>query len=98
GAASLTQYFGMQQITSQMTNKKAVYFISPQWFVKNGANASAFLNYFSSDQMISFLENQTGTVYDQYAAKRFLKLYPKGTLHQLAEKVAKGESLSSFDE
>ena len=98
GAASLTQYFGMQQITSQMTNKKAVYFISPQWFVKNGANASAFQNYFSSDQMISFLENQTGTVYDQYAAKRFLKLYPKGTLHQLAEKVAKGESLSSFDE
>ncbi|MCS4487855.1 D-alanyl-lipoteichoic acid biosynthesis protein DltD [Streptococcus sciuri] len=97
GAASLTQYFGMQQISSQMRNKKAVYFISPQWFVKKGANASAFQNYFSSGQMISFLENQTDTIYDRYAAKRFLKLYPQGMLHQLVAKVSKGESLSSLD-
>lgn len=36
GAASLNQYFGMQQMLPQLENKQVVYVISPQWFSKNG--------------------------------------------------------------
>ncbi|EFQ56972.1 D-alanyl-lipoteichoic acid biosynthesis protein DltD [Streptococcus downei] len=97
GAASLTQYFGIQQIIPQMTKKQAVYVISPQWFVKKGANAAAFQSFFSNDQMVSFLRRQRGTSYDQYAAKRFLELYPESSLSQMMEKVAKGQELSKAD-
>lgn len=34
GAASLNQYFGMQQMLPQLENKQVVYVISPQWFSK----------------------------------------------------------------
>ena len=55
GAASLNQYFGMQQILPQLENKTAVYVVSPQWFTKKGYDASAFQQYFNSDQLTSFL-------------------------------------------
>lgn len=97
GAASLTQYYGMQQIIPQMTRKQAVYVISPQWFVKDGANPAAFQSFFSNDQMVSFLQNQKGNPYDRYAAKRFLKLYPDASLSKMVEKVAKGQTLSKSD-
>ncbi|MGM2726234.1 D-alanyl-lipoteichoic acid biosynthesis protein DltD, partial [Bacillus cereus group sp. Bce009] len=76
GSASLTHYFGIQQINSQLKDRQAVYLISPQWFVRKGANASAFQNYVSTGQIVDFLQQQTGTSYDRYAAKRFLRLNP----------------------
>ena len=97
GAASLTQYFGIQQIIPQMTNEQAVYVISPQWFVKTGANPAAFQSFFSSDQMVRFLRSQRGTTYDRYSAKRFLKLYPEASMAEMMEKVAKGQELSKAD-
>lgn len=97
GAASFTQYFGIQQIGKQLEGKQAVYFISPQWFTKSGANKAAFQKYFSSGQMIDFLQEQTGTAYDRYAAKRFLKMYPDASLKGLMKKVAKGQKLSDAD-
>ena len=72
GSASLTHYFGIQQINKELKNKQAVYVISPQWFTSKGASASAFQEYFSSGQAIDFLKHQKGSVYDRYAAKRFL--------------------------
>ena len=54
GAASLTQYFGMQQMLPQIENKTAVYVISPQWFTKKGYSPAAFQQYFNSDQLTSF--------------------------------------------
>ncbi|HEN9898242.1 TPA: D-alanyl-lipoteichoic acid biosynthesis protein DltD [Streptococcus agalactiae] len=97
GAASLTQYYGIQQIKGQIKNKKAIYVISPQWFVRKGANKGAFQNYFSNDQTIRFLQNQTGTTYDRYAARRLLKLYPEASMSDLIEKVADGQKLSNKD-
>lgn len=94
GSASLTHYFGMQQITEQLENKQAIYFVSPQWFVKHGASPAAFQSYFSSGQLYDFLENQTGTVAEQYAAKRFLELNPTTDQKALLEKVAAGKALS----
>ncbi|HGK2910564.1 TPA: D-alanyl-lipoteichoic acid biosynthesis protein DltD [Streptococcus pneumoniae] len=50
GAASLNQYFGMQQMLPQLENKQVVYVISPQWFSKNGYDPAAFQQYFNGDQ------------------------------------------------
>lgn len=97
GAASLTHFFGIQQISKELDHKKAVYVISPQWFVAKGANAGAFQNYFSIGQLVDFLQTQTGSTYDRYAAKRFLKMYPDCALKPMVEKVARGEKLSSSD-
>ncbi|MGV3353706.1 D-alanyl-lipoteichoic acid biosynthesis protein DltD [Streptococcus orisratti] len=97
GAASLTHFFGIQQLGKELDHKKAVYVISPQWFVAKGANAGAFQNYFSIGQLVDFLQTQTGSTYDRYAAKRFLKMYPDCSLKPMVEKVARGEKLSSSD-
>lgn len=97
GAASLTHFFGIQQLGKELDHKKAVYVISPQWFVAKGANAGAFQNYFSIGQLVDFLQTQTGSTYDRYAAKRFLKMYPDCALKHMVEKVARGEKLSSSD-
>ncbi|MGT2923966.1 D-alanyl-lipoteichoic acid biosynthesis protein DltD [Streptococcus caviae] len=98
GAASLTHYFGIQQISKELENKQAVYIISPQWFVPEGANSHAFQNYFSSSQFVDFLQNQTGSPYDRYAAKRFLQLYPDSEFKPLAQKTAKGKEINSSDQ
>ncbi|EHJ52904.1 D-alanyl-lipoteichoic acid biosynthesis protein DltD [Streptococcus macacae] len=97
GTTSLSHYFGMQQISRQLQGKKAVYVISPQWFVKKGTNAAAFQQYFSSEQLVDFLLKQTGNASDQYAAKRLLKIKPDISMSSIVKKVANGKKLSSFD-
>ena len=42
GAASLNQYFGMQQMLPQLENKQVVYVISPQWFSKMAMSQQPF--------------------------------------------------------
>ena len=55
GAASLNQYLGMQQMLPELKNGTAVYVLSPQWFTKKGYNSAAFQQFFSNDQLSSFL-------------------------------------------
>ena len=55
GAASLNQYFGMQQILPELKDNTAVYVVSPQWFTKKGYDSSAFQQFFNSDQLNSLL-------------------------------------------
>lgn len=98
GAASLTQYFGMQQMLPQIENKTAVYVISPQWFTKKGYSPAAFQQYFNSDQLTSFLHQQEGDIAAQYAAKRLLQLYPTVAMKDNVKKVADNQKLSNFDE
>lgn len=97
GAASLTQYFGMQQMLPQIENKTAVYVISPQWFTKKGYSPAAFQQYFNSDQLTSFLHQQEGDIAAQYAAKRLLQLYPTVAMKDNVKKVADNQKLSNFD-
>ena len=97
GAASLTQYFGMQQMLSQIENKTAVYVISPQWFTKKGYSPAAFQQYFNSDQLTSFLHQQEGDIAAQYAAKRLLQLYPTVAMKDNVKKVSDNQKLSNFD-
>ena len=98
GAASLSQYFGMQQITSELENKQAVFVISPQWFTKEDQDSVTFQTYFNNDQLTAFLENQSGDAASQYAANRLLKLNPRVPMKGIVEKLAKNEQLSDFDQ
>ena len=98
GAASLSQYFGLQQITSELENKQAVFVISPQWFTKEEHDPTIFQTYFNNDQLTAFLENQSGDLAAQYAATRLLKQNPGVSMKSIVEKLAKGEKLSEFDQ
>ena len=97
GAASLSQYFGMQQITSELENKQAVFVISPQWFTKEDHDPTIFQTYFNNDQLTAFLENQSGDAASQFAANRLLKQNPGISLKGIVEKLAKNEQLSDLD-
>ena len=97
GAASLNQYFGMQQMLPQLENKQVVYVISPQWFSKNGYEPAAFQQYFNGDQLTSFLEHQSGDQASQYAATRLLQQFPNVAMKDLVQKLASKEELSSAD-
>ena len=98
GAASLSQYFGLQQITSELENKQAVFVISPQWFTKEEHDAPTFQSFFNNDQLTAFLENQSGDLAAQYAATRLLKKNPRVLMKGIVEKLAKNEQLSDFDQ
>ncbi|MFI3086741.1 D-alanyl-lipoteichoic acid biosynthesis protein DltD [Streptococcus sp. 2022WUSS037] len=97
GAASLTQYFGMQQIGAHLKNSQAIYVVSPQWFSPKGASSKAFEQYFSSDQATHFLQTSAEDDYDRYAAKRFLELKSDCSLTGMFQKVASGKELSKWD-
>ena len=98
GAATLSQYFGIQQITAELENKQAVFVISPQWFTKEDHDPTIFQTYFNNDQLTAFLENQSGDAASQYAANRLLKQNPGVSMKSIVEKLAKGEKLSEFDQ
>lgn len=98
GAASLNQYFGMQQMTAQLENNTAVYVVSPQWFTKTGYDAAAFQQYFNSDQLTSFLSQQEDDVASQYAAKRLLHLFPNIAVANIVKKVANKQKLTDSDQ
>ena len=98
GAATLSQYFGIQQITAELENKQAVFVISPQWFTKEDHDPTIFQTYFNNDQLTAFLENQSGDAASQYAANRLLKQNPGVSMKRIVEKLAKGEKLSEFDQ
>lgn len=97
GAASLNQYFSMQQMTAELTNKVAVYVISPQWFTKKGYSPAAFQQYFNSDQLTSFLEQEKHDAAAQYAAKRLLEQYPNVAMKSIIQKVATNKPLNSWE-
>ena len=97
GAASLNQYFGMQQMLPEIENKQAVFVISPQWFTENDYESAVFQSYFNSDQLTSFLENQSGDISSQHASKRLLKQFSNVSMKDIVQKIANKESLSEFD-
>ena len=97
GAASLNQYFGLQQILQEIEEKQAVFVISPQWFTEEDYEPAFFQNYFNNDQLTAFLENQSGDLAAKHAAKRLLKQNPGVSMKGIVEKLSKGEELSEID-
>ena len=98
GSQSLTHFFGMQGTTAQLTNKKAVMIISPQWFTKEGQNPAAFSMYFSQLQAVEWILNAKNSEATRYAAKRLLSM-PAGTADESTksalETLAQGQSIST---
>ena len=92
GTASLNQYFGLQQISSELENKQVVFVISPQWFTETEYSPANFRRFFNSDQLTSFLENQSDDIATQYAATRLLKKNPNMALKGIVQKLSKREN------
>ncbi|WP_203642311.1 D-alanyl-lipoteichoic acid biosynthesis protein DltD [Levilactobacillus andaensis] len=99
GSQSLTQYFVMQNIQGELRNKKAVFVISPQWFVKDGTRKDAFGFYYSQLQTTEWLTHFRHDAIDQYAAKRLLQMPVANSDHfiyQALQRVAAGKSLTKY--
>ncbi|QNQ84402.1 D-alanyl-lipoteichoic acid biosynthesis protein DltD [Lactobacillus sp. PV037] len=74
GSQSLTHFMNLQETKKQLAGKKAVFIISPQWFVKEGQDPAAFGMYFSQLQAIDWILSAKDSVATRYAAKRLLKM------------------------
>ena len=98
GAASLNQYFGMQQILPELKDNTAVYVVSPQWFTKKGYDSSAFQQFFNKRlQLNSFIANHQQDAASQYAAKRLLQQYPNVAFQSVVTNISQGKKISRFD-
>ncbi|MDR1568712.1 MAG: D-alanyl-lipoteichoic acid biosynthesis protein DltD [Streptococcaceae bacterium] len=73
GTQSLVHYFYLNAISQQMKGRKAVFIISPQWFVKDGILPQAFATYTSPEALYSWAEQNSSAKEDTQAiAKRLL--------------------------
>ncbi|AOA00404.1 D-alanyl-lipoteichoic acid biosynthesis protein DltD [Carnobacterium divergens] len=73
GSQSLTHFLAMEGMGESLKNKKAVFIISPQWFVKKGAPGMMFDSHFSPLQTFEFIKaNDKDTPERRYAASRLL--------------------------
>lgn len=99
GTQSLPQLFNMTMMAPEMKNGKAVYIISPQWFVKEGVMPSAFKYYNGTYANLTWLKQANpDSPYDRYTAKRLVKLLgAEGSVANYAKKIADGKHLSSWD-
>ncbi|MFL2028575.1 D-alanyl-lipoteichoic acid biosynthesis protein DltD [Loigolactobacillus zhaoyuanensis] len=99
GSQSLTHYFIMQNLGSQLRGKKVVFIISPQWFTKQGQRPDAFGFYYSPLQTTDWIIHAKNNTADRYAAKRLLQM-PSGRASQTTaaalENIANGQPISKF--
>lgn len=71
GTQSLTQFMMMQSLGSELKDRKAVFIISPQWFVKEGIKRDYFDAYYSPEQTLSWLlQLKKVQASDRYLAQR----------------------------
>ncbi|WP_049163461.1 D-alanyl-lipoteichoic acid biosynthesis protein DltD [Ligilactobacillus salivarius] len=98
GSQSLTQFWGMQGVNNELKNKKVVFIISPQWFVKQGINPAAFSMYYSNLEAVTWLRQANNSKMDRYAAQRLLKIqknHSDSFLKDCIEQIANGKKLSA---
>ncbi|MBM7688471.1 D-alanyl-lipoteichoic acid biosynthesis protein DltD [Enterococcus ureilyticus] len=77
GTQSLTQALMMQSMGENLSHKKVVFILSPQWFVKDGVTNDYFNAYYSELQTYQWVSDlKKITIDDIYLAKR-LKDFPK---------------------
>ncbi|MFD1125794.1 D-alanyl-lipoteichoic acid biosynthesis protein DltD [Lentilactobacillus raoultii] len=74
GTQSLTHFFGMQLMHHQLHLQKAVFFISPQWFVPKGENPNAFSFYDSPLETTSWIRSEKDSKMTRFAAHRLLQM------------------------
>ena len=101
GTQSLTQYLIMSSMPTQLENRKAVFIISPQWFVPEGVTEQYFDHWYSPVQMYSWL-SQIGTKKsfddsERYYAERALSfdvIDSKDTLKRILTKIENNQALT----
>lgn len=97
GSQSLSHFFAMQGINSEISHKKVVFVISPQWFTKQGIDKNAFSYYYSNLQAVTWLQTAKPTVMNRYAAKRLLMMPSVHSDERIAhavDTIAQGQALS----
>lgn len=71
GTQSLTQFMMMQSLGNDLKQRKVVFIISPQWFVKHGIKRDYFDAYYSPEQTLHWLLNlRKVQASDKYLAQR----------------------------
>lgn len=74
GTQSMTHYLMLQSMGKELTGKKVVFVISPQWFVPTGVTSMYFDRYFSKQQAYQWLlQLRHLDEADRYFAQRLLK-------------------------
>ncbi|WP_430603398.1 D-alanyl-lipoteichoic acid biosynthesis protein DltD [Enterococcus sp. DIV0724b] len=77
GTQSLTQALMMQSMGKNLSHKKVVFILSPQWFVKNGVTNDYFNAYYSELQTYQWVSDlKQVTADDIYLATRLMD-FPK---------------------
>ncbi len=99
GTQSLSQFLMLQSMADEMVGKKAVFIISPQWFVKGGVSKEMFSLYFSPLQTYQWAKNvEQIDNSDIYTAQRLLKfssVRSDTTMKTLLSQIAQGKPLSA---
>lgn len=73
GTQSLTQALMMQSMGKNLSNKKVIFILSPQWFVKEGVTKDYFNAYYSKLQTYQWISQMDHiTEADVYLASRLL--------------------------
>lgn len=101
GTQSLTHFFMLNSMGDELKNKKIVFIISPQWFVKESVGDPMFSLFFSPLQTNEWVMNLgSNDINDQYLAKRLLhfsSVRSDTELKAMMKKIKSGEELSSLD-
>lgn len=98
GTQSLSQFLMLQSMSKDLKGKKAVFIISPQWFVDKGVSKEMFALYYSPLQTYQWLMNvrEVGEN-EKYLAHRLLQ-FPNTrkdtTMKALLKQIARGERLT----
>lgn len=96
GTQSLIQYSIIQSMAKELAGKKAVFIISPQWFVPNGLKEDYFTHHYSEQHVydwLSSLKKVSDT--DQYYAARLLdysKVKENSLMEQVLNEVKSGKT------
>lgn len=100
GTESLDHYLTMQAMGDSLNNKKMVFFVSPQWFVKKGVSKGAFNANFSTLHAIDFINNSgIGETERRYVAKRILhygSTKADTIITNALENISNGEELTTI--
>ncbi|WP_331708379.1 D-alanyl-lipoteichoic acid biosynthesis protein DltD, partial [Streptococcus sp. DD13] len=78
GAVSMVHYLGIQQMRPQLEGKKAVFVVSPQWFIRIGIRKEFLEKYLTTDEITSFLLKERTQVSEEekMVAERLVKQLP----------------------
>lgn len=99
GTQSMAQFMMMQSLGKDLKNRKVVFVISPQWFVRDGLKRAYFQAYYSPEQTLNWLLGlKKIDASDRYLAKRLVQYKVKDArTDEMLRNVANGKLPSPFD-